>query len=253
MRCIIVEDEPLGQERVRTLLESQPDAEVVACCATGLEAAAAIKSHQPDVVFLDVQIPELDGLTVVRTLDRERRPLVVFVTAYDKFALDAFALGAVDYLMKPFSRERFSDTLDRVRQHLGRASPVDVKAIMDALGAQQPQTPLVPGQILVRSGDRIRVVSVKDVQWVRSEGNYVRLHVPPKDTALLRGTLDQILGQLGPAFVRTHRSAAARLGAVRELRQPRDGGCQAVLSDGTVLPVGRKYRPVLETRLREGC
>ena len=253
MRCIIVDDEPLAQERVRTLLETQPDAEVVACCATGLEAAAAIESHQPDVVFLDVQIPELDGLSVLRALDRERRPLVVFVTAHDTFALDAFSLGAVDYLMKPFSRERFADTLERVRGHLGRSTPVDVQAIMEALGARQAQAPPDHGQILVRTGDRVRVVSAKDVQWVRSEGNYVRLHFPPTATVLLRGTLDQIVSQLGPAFVRTHRSAAARLDAVRELRHPRDGGCQAVLSDGTVLPVGRKYRRVLEKRLRDGC
>jgi two-component system, LytTR family, response regulator len=252
MRCIIVDDEPLAQERVRSLLETEPDAHVVACCASGREAAAALAAHQTDVVFLDVQIPELDGLALARGLERGARPLVVFVTAYDAYAIDAFALGAVDYLMKPFSRERFTDTLQRVRRRLAGGHAADVQAIVRTLLEQREPSAQPAGQILVKSGERVRVVSVSGVQWVTSEGNYVRLHVTPGDTALVRGTLEQMLAQLGPAFARTHRTAAARVAAVRELRQRREGGYHAVLTDGTALPVGRKYRAAFEARLRSG-
>jgi two-component system, LytTR family, response regulator len=252
MKCIVVDDEPLARERLEALLGAEADVELAASCGDGPSAATAIAAHGPDVVFLDIQLPGMDGLALARALGGSHRPLVVFVTAYDEFAVGAFELGAVDYLLKPFGPERFQEALGRVRDRLARAPQIEVGALVDALrqstGGPAPER----GQILVKSGDRVRVVQTAEVAWICSEGNYVRLHFGPEATALVRGTLEQVMAQLGAGFIRTHRSAAARLNAIRELRQPRDGRQLALLSDGSALPVGRKYRAALEARLRRG-
>lgn len=246
MRVLIVDDEELARERVRTLLEPERDVEIVGECGNGFEAIRAIEQRHPDLIFLDVQMPRIDGFGVLEAVrDRPHLPAVVFVTAYDAYALKAFEVHAVDYLLKPFDRERFRDALERVRRD--RSPPEDNRALHAMLDDARKRLK----RFVIRLPDRIYFVPIDDVDWLEAAGNYVRLHVGTQ-SHLLRDTMTHLEESLDPeVFLRIHRSTIVNVSRIREL-QPTFGGDHLVLlRDGVRLQLSRRYRAALE-RLLDG-
>jgi len=242
LRALIVDDEHLARQRVRQLLARESDVEVVGECCDGVEAVEAIERQKPDLVFLDIQMPELDGFGVIDAVGPLNMPATIFVTAFDRHALRAFEAHALDYLLKPFDAERFQIALERVRRWCkgdkGDPSLAPLEALLQTLRQDQPHT----DRFLVKSGDRHVLVRAANIQWVEAEDNYVRLHVDGT-SHLLRQTMTGMLGRLDPhQFRRIHRSAIVNLDAIREL-QPWSGGDHLVImKDGTKLTLSRTFR-----------
>jgi two-component system, LytTR family, response regulator len=250
IRTVIADDQPMARERLTALLSEEPDVELVAACASGAEVVTAIESHRPDLVFLDMQMPELDGFGVIAAVGPERMPSVVFVTAYDEFALRAFEVHALDYLLKPFGRLRFQKALDRARDHLSRQRAGDLARRLVALVEEvRPARPRAE-RLMVRSGARVVFVEVRNVDWVEAEGNYVRLHVG-EESHLIRDTMHAVETRLGAGqFMRIHRSRIANIDRVKELRLLQNGEYEIVLRNGRALRVSRLYRDKLQERLK---
>jgi two-component system LytT family response regulator len=253
IRTVVVEDEPVARERLLALLGEESDVEVVGACGDGREAAAAIEKMAPDLVFLDVQLPEMDGVTLARSLDPERRPAVVFVTAHDEYALHAFEIHALDYLLKPFSAQRFRAALSYAREHLAQRRATTLgRQILDMLPEmQKPAAPsLTLDRLVVKSSGRIYFVRTADIDWCEAEGNYVRVHVGPQQH-LVRETMNRMETQLDPAqFVRIHRSTIVNVDRIQELRSSFNGEHVVLLRTGTRLTMSRGYREGLQARLR---
>jgi two-component system LytT family response regulator len=252
LRAVIVDDEPLARDNVRLVLASQP-VEWVAECGLGEEAIREIVAGDPDLVFLDIDLPDMDGFEVLGRLPAERRPAVVFVTAYREHAVEAFEVHAVDYVVKPFSEERLVAALERARSRIERG---EVDGVWDRLaglvdrldGGEEPpdtglDTPSPPARrILVGDSDRQRFVPVDEVDWLEADGNYVRLH-GPAGTPAVRSTLTGLLERLDPAtFVRIHRGTVVNLDRVREIQPWFAGRYVVLMADGTELRVSRGYR-----------
>lgn len=243
LRALIVDDEPLARERIRMMLAAHPDLSVVGECGDGQQAVAAIGRERPDVVFLDVQMPGLDGFGVVRALEGESLPYVVFVTAYDRYALEAFEVHALDYLLKPFSAERFGHALARARAVLSRdeEGAADRRRLRELAAAPTPPEPAPRStrRLVVRSSGRVFFVRMDDVDWVEAEGNYVRLHLGTH-SHLLRETMKGIERVLDPAtFIRIHRSTIVNADRIRELQPLFHGEYAVILTDGTRLVASR--------------
>jgi two-component system LytT family response regulator len=234
IRALIADDEPLARKKIRTLLAREPDVEVAGECGSGPEAAKLIRELDPNLVFLDIEMPELDGLSLLQGLESRAAPAVIFVTAYDQYAVRAFDVQALDYLLKPIDRRRFQTALDRAREHLRKSEG-------------RSTGPLT--RLLVRSGDRTQVLKIDDVDWVESADNYVKLHALGQ-THFLRETLTHLRARLDPArFVRIHRSAVVNVDRIRSLYPLFHGDQMVVLHDGTELPLSRRYRQELESLL----
>jgi two-component system LytT family response regulator len=241
LRALVVDDEPLARQRIRHLLRRTPDIEVVGECANGLEAVKAIEDHPPDLVFLDIQMPELDGFGVVEAVGPEQMPPTLFITAYDQHALKAFEVHALDYLLKPFSPERFQQALDRAR-HWCSAKPAergpDLEALLAGLRQERPWV----DRLLVRQGDHHLLVRTVALQWIEAEDNYVRLHVEGT-SYLLRQTMAGLLARLDPArFRRIHRSAIVNLDCIKEFQPWTGGDHLVIMRDGTRLTLSRTFR-----------
>ncbi|HUK13676.1 MAG TPA: response regulator [Thermoanaerobaculaceae bacterium] len=251
VRTVIVDDEPLARERLRQLLAREPDVELVGECRDGAEAVAVLRELKPDLVFLDVQMPELDGFEVLAELGPAALPRVVFVTAYDQYAIRAFEVHALDYLLKPFDQARFSRALGRAREDLrSRGDPVDARllALLEQLEAQRQHL----GRFVVRADDRIFFVRARDVECVEATGNYMVLHVGA-DSYPIRETMTNLERRLDPAhFVRVHRSFIINLERTRELEAWFHGGYVAVLASGRRVHVSRKFRDRVDALLRQG-
>ncbi len=245
IRSLVVDDEPLARERLRLALQASPDFEVSGECRDGLEAVAFIRKQVPEVVFLDVQMPELDGFGVVEKVGVDRMPLVVFVTAYDRHALRAFDVQALDYLLKPFDDERLAQTLARVRTAVhtgGTGLARQLEALLQAL--RRPQD-----RVAVKAGGRIYFVRTEDVDWIEAAGNYVRLHVGAEEH-VIRETLGALEAQLDSSrFVRIHRSTIVNVDRIRELHPLFHGEYAVRLQAGTELTLSRAYRYRLEAIL----
>ena len=203
IRTLIVDDEPLARRRIRTLLEREPDIQLVGECASGTEALEAIAEQRPDLVFLDIQMPGLDGLGVVAELERAEMPIVVFVTAYDQYALAAFEAHALDYLLKPFEDERFAAALEHVRAQFARhatPAPLDdrIAALLEEL---KPKS--FPERIVIRKGAQYVFQAVSEIDWVEADGNYARIHVGAT-SFVLRKTMTAMENSLDPALVRPY-------------------------------------------------
>jgi two-component system LytT family response regulator len=247
IRTVVADDEPLARERLRTLLAAEPDMELVAECGDGREAAETLARQRPDLLFLDVEMPELDGFGLLEALVPGKAPLVVFVTAYPHYAVRAFEAAAADYLLKPFDRERFARTMARVRERLrsGAELPADLAALLRQLGAR----PSGLGHIPVRAGQETVLVKVEHIDWIESAGNYVTLHVGPREH-LLRETLSDLEARLSPhQFVRVHRSAIVNLDRIQSLTPTPHGDHRVRLRDGRELTLSRTYRARLEQLL----
>ncbi|HEX7118161.1 MAG TPA: LytTR family DNA-binding domain-containing protein [Longimicrobiales bacterium] len=240
IRTLIVDDEPPARRRIRSLLEAEPDILVVGQCGDGRKAIEAIENVEPDLVFLDVQMPEADGFEVIAAVGAERMPATIFVTAYDEFAVRAFEVHALDYLLKPFDRERFRDALSRARARLLDRSDDALGPRLLRLLADLPR-PAYLERVPVRAGGRIRFLAADEIDYVTAEGNYARLHAGER-SYLIRETLTALEGKLEPGrFLRVHRSCIVRLERVKELESLFQGEYMMVLEDGTRLRSGRSF------------
>lgn len=246
IRTLIVDDEPLARERIKALLEDESDIEVVGECASGRKAVSAIQRQAPDLLFLDVQMPELDGFGVLATLDPERLPVVIFVTAYDQYALRAFEVHALDYLLKPFDRERFKKALERVRAELQRDKVGDLSQRLLALLEDIKPEHKSLKRVMIKSDGRVYFVKAEEIDWIEAAGNYVRLHVGGK-THLQREKMNELESRLDPErFVRIHRSTIVNIETIKELEPWFRGEYVVVLHDGTRLILTRSYRDKLQ-------
>ena len=251
VRALIVDDEPLARERLRTLLGARADVEVAGECQDGAEAIAAIPALAPDLVFLDVQMPEVDGFEVVARLGPAQMPAVIFATAYDRHALRAFEVHALDYLLKPFDLDRFDEAVTRAVAQLRAAGPADLPdRLAELLADLRPARPWLE-RVMVKTRTRTYFVRLDEVDWIEAARNYVRLHVGAK-THLLRESLSHLETRLDPdRFVRIHRSAIVNLDRVKELAPALNGDYDVRLLDGTQLTLSRTYRRRLD-RFRLG-
>jgi two-component system LytT family response regulator len=253
IRTVIVDDEPLARQRLRRLLEADPDIAVVGECGDGPQALADLRELRPDLVFLDVQMPALDGFGVLEGLAGTALPVVVFVTAHDRYALKAFEVHALDYLLKPFDKARFASALGRAKAQVrqGRGSALGAALddrLQELLQTVQSRRP-APERLMIKSGGRIYFVRIADVDWIEAAGNYVRLHVGKEDH-LLRESLTALERQLDRArFVRIHRSTVVNLERIRELQPAFHGDYVVILHDGTELALSRGCRDRLEQSL----
>ena len=249
IRTLVVDDEPLARERLTSLLSAEQDIEVVGQCRDGEEAVTAIVDHSPDLVFLDVQMPAMNGFEVIDAVGPERMPLVIFVTAYDQHALRAFQVRALDYVLKPFDRERFQEALQRARAHIQRDETGDIGrrllALVKDLRRDQPKT----DRLVVKSGGRLFFLRADEIDWIEASGNYVRLHVGTT-SHLLRETMNAIEGRLDPEkFFRIHRSRIVNMERIQEMQPWLNGEYAVVLRTGTRLTLSRGYREKLQERL----
>ena len=241
IRTLIVDDEPLARDRLRQLLQSEPDIDLVGECSDGREAVAAIARTLPELVFLDVQMPELDGFGVLEAVGAEAMPLIVFVTAHDRFALRAFEVHAVDYLLKPFDRERFQKALRRAVEQVGNRDAGPIRQRQSALLADWQSS-----QLAVKSGGHVVWVKLDQIDWIGSADNYAELHVGAK-SHLLRETLGALETRLAPErFIRISRSAIVNAQRIKEWRRLFHGGYELVLHDGTRLTLSRRHRHKLK-------
>jgi len=248
-RVVIADDEPLARERLRMLLDGQDGIEVVAECQDGTQAIETIRRLRPDLAFLDVQMPGATGFEVVAALDQDRLPLVVFVTAFDKYALRAFDVHALDYLLKPFDRERFRQALGRARDQLDRPVNGDLRRrLLDLVRALEP-APVKMDRFVIKSGGRVFFVRADEIDWIESAGNYVKLHVGA-ETHLLRETMNAVEAQLPPdTFYRVHRCHIVNIERVKELQPWFNGEYVVILRTGAKLTLSRGYREKLQDRI----
>jgi two-component system LytT family response regulator len=242
IRTLIVDDEPLARAMLRSFLAEDTEMEVIGECGDGYTAIEMIESAAPELVFLDIQMPDLDGFGVLRALAPAAIPNIAFVTAYDQFALKAFDLHAIDYLLKPFDRERFERTLKRAKQQITLQKREDVKETLLRILSEQSAHPRLVQRILVKSGDKSFFVRPEEISWIEAQGNYVALHVGAQ-SLLLRQTIHTLEKQLDPArFQRVERSTIVNLDAIREMHPAGRGEYEIILKDGVELKLSHTYR-----------
>jgi two-component system, LytTR family, response regulator len=245
IRAVIVDDEPLARRKIRQMLGRDLEVEIVGDCANGREAITAVNAQNPDLVFLDVQMPEIDGFAVLESIAADRIPLVIFVTAYDQYALRAFEVSAVDYLVKPFDRRRFEKAMQRAKSRLATERGSDLNqqtlALLTELRARSSHIE----RLVIKSGGRAFFLKTDEIDWIEAEGKYVRLHAG-KESYLLREAIGSIEGQLDPKkFPRIHRSTIINIDRVRELQPWFHNEYRVILHDGTELMLSRSCRKKL--------
>jgi len=244
--ALIVDDEPLARASLRTLLEREPDAITIAEARNGHEAVSLILGERPDVVFLDVQMPEMSGFDVMRQVGAAAMPEVIFVTAHDQFAIRAFEINALDYLLKPVSGERFAEALQRTRSHLQRrGSDSDSERIVSLLQtlASPPKTLT---RIAVRAGGKTRFVDLEDVLWIQAAENYVQLHTATS-RHLVHATMQSMLDRLDPeVFVRIHRSAIVNARHIMQIESAAPGEYVLTLANGFSIQSSRTYGEIIK-------
>jgi two-component system LytT family response regulator len=262
--AVIADDEPLGRRGIRQLLRAHPDVRVLRECRDGREALNALATLAPDLIFLDVQMPELDGFDVVAAHGPERMPAVIFVTAYDEFAVRAFDAHALDYVVKPVNAARFATALDRVRARIDSLTALELaRGMADLLAARQPQVaagaqesglggapPHKTPRLVVSTATGELVLDLAEVDWIQAQDYYAAIYTRGR-RHLVRESLASLEARLDPArFVRVHRSALVCIERVRELRSGPDDESMIVLRDGTRIPVSRRRRAAVGELLR---
>jgi two-component system LytT family response regulator len=233
IRAVVVDDEPLARSNVVGLLRIDPEIEIVSECGSGVEAVAEIRSRKPDLVFLDVQMPECDGFDVLEMLGGDLPPAVVFVTAYDQYALRAFEAGALDYMLKPFDNARFERALDRAKERIRR-------------GRDQPRK---IERLAIKNAGQVSFLKIAEIDWIEAADYYACLHVGTK-SHLIRRSIAELEREFDrSAFCRIHRSTIVNLDRVRGLKLNEDGEYEVQLDQGTKLRMSRRYRKELQARL----
>ena len=249
IRAIIVDDEGLARDTLELLLKSHEDIQVIRSCENGREAVDAIQAEAPDLVFLDIQMPEINGFEVIEKIGPENMPVVIFVTAYDQYALRAFEAQALDYLLKPFDDDRFEQALERARSLIKQRKVGALSAQLAALVSDQPaiETKEEPPEtdylerVMVKGRGSIYFIKVADIDWIEAAGDYVSLHTGKK-THLIRETMTGMVKKLDPKrFVRVHRSSIVRVDHVKEIKPYFHGDYIILLHDGTELKLSRRY------------
>jgi two-component system LytT family response regulator len=250
IRVLIVDDEPLAREMLREMLEADQDVEIVGERSNGSEAVEAIRVHLPDLLFLDVQMPEVGGFEVLEALGTGPMPHVIFVTAYDQYAVRAFEVHALDYLLKPFDRERFDISWQRAKAQIVRdkdgGRDQRILALLEELKAGSSR---YLERLVIKSGGRIYFLETNEIDWIEAEGNYVSVH-SGKKSHLLRETISSLESQLDPRkFLRIHRSSIVRIDRIKELQPWFHGEYHVILQNGTQLMLSRNYREKLQEAL----
>ena len=241
IRTLIVDDEELARDRIQSLLERQPDVEIVGICSNGVAALETIEKLQPDLVFLDVQMPGMDGFEVVENLDAQVAPDIVFVTAHDGHAIRAFEIHALDFLLKPFDQTRFEKTLDRARARLRTSETSRIDSHLVSLLEELREERKYPERLIVKSSGRVFFVRTEEIDWVEASGNYVKVHTKA-DAHLLRESMKNMEGKLDPkVFVRIHRSAIVNIDRIKELEPWFHGEYIVIMRDGTRLTASRVF------------
>lgn len=246
IRALIVDDELMTRQRLRRYLRKEGDIEALADCVNGAEAVAAIKEHRPDIVFLDVQMPEKDGFQVIQEIGIEAMPIVIFITAYDEFAIRAFEAQAMDYLLKPFGEARLQQALRRARSLLAKRDtlPAQLTNLVSHLRKAGP----LAERLAVKSDGRVLFLRVDEIDWIEAVGDYVNLHVG-QQTHLLRARMSEVEKKLGERFFRIHRSSIVNLDRVKEFRPIHLGESSVVLRNGVKLAASRACAQKLQQAL----
>jgi len=235
LRALIVDDERLAREKVRMLLAADPDVEIAGECANANDAVNAIRREKPDLVLLDIGLPGEDGFEVLRKLRGQKLPAIVFITAHDEYAVRAFEVAAVDYVLKPIDRRRFAEAIRRVKEREG-ASEDRVRRLIEV------------EQFVVKARDRTFLVAFADVDWIEAEGKYVRVHTSGGTAHLVRQSISEVEERLdGRRFLRIHRGTIVNVKRIAEMNRGFGGGLFVVLKDGTRLTMSRRFR----TQIRE--
>ncbi len=243
LRTIIVEDEPLARERLQNLLTADPEIELVAECANGAEAVAQITEHQPDLVFLDIQLPELDGFGVLASLDQEHLPAVIFITAYDRFALKAFEVHALDYLLKPFDSTRFRSALQRAKDSLERRAktPAEEPGLRNFIEESRPENEAIT-RLAVKSSGRSIIIKVDEIFCIEAAENYVKVHTE-REAHLHRETMKSIESRLpSDRFVRISRTCIVNADQIKEVQPFFNDTFVVILKNGARLNATRTHR-----------
>jgi len=248
---VIIDDEPPARAKLVRFIAELPDFRVVAEAGTVEEGIASVRNVAPDVVFLDIQLGNRSGFDLFDALTGTPLPLVIFTTAYSEYAVKAFELQALDYLLKPFDRDRFNRSIERTREALKQPDHSDVEERVRRLLAQMPGRPSTAQQILIKDADRAFFLSVDDIQRITAAGNYVEVHAGGK-VHLVRDTLTTFIAQLDPGeFLRVHRSHVVRINFIVEMRPLFHGDYELVLRDGQTLSLSRRYKALLPPAIRE--
>lgn len=255
--ALIVDDEKPARQRLRELLERQDDLEIIGECASGAEAVRLIRESRPELLFLDIQMPLLDGFEVVKQVGAERMPVTVFVTAYDAYAVRAFEARALDYLLKPYSDERFERCLARALAHVRTQKREELSRKLISMLAREDESAADAQasrhleRLLIKAGGRVIFLPTEEIDWIEAAGVYVEVHARGRKF-LHRASLGELEASLDPArFIRIHRSSIVNILSVKELHPHSHGDFVALLKDGTRLKLSRSYRPKLEARLRQ--
>ena len=260
IRCLIVDDEPYARQKIRKLLENEPDITVAGECGNGPEALASISANRPDLVFLDIQMPDMDGFAVLQLLPRSQRPFVIFVTAFDRYAVSAFDAHALDYLLKPFDRGRFTRALERARTAMRMGdTAAQYRQILALLKGGQSTGPKIgetPShdywhRFVIKKNQRAFFVAVDDVAWIKAQGKAVTIHWDGRSERLAK-SLGEVMRHLDPGkFFRVHRSLAVNLSKLKEIQPWFWGEYVLVMADGAKLRSGRAYKEPIAALLRQ--
>ena len=243
IRTIVVDDEPLARQGLSEHLSRREDIEVVAQCADGVEAMDAIQTHDPDLVFLDIQMPEMTGFDLIERVGPDNMPAVIFVTAYDQFAIQAFEAAALDYVLKPLEKERIGRAVERARRLIdAQGDPTDAVRALVRHVQEQGLASKPASRLKVRQGEHIHFIRVEDVEWFEAEGNYIVLHQGDGEDRI-RSTLTGLEQQLDPdRFVRVHRSVILNLDHLKEVQPWFSGDYLAIMKNGKQIRVSRRYK-----------
>jgi two-component system, LytTR family, response regulator len=250
IRAIIADDERLARTKLRVLLDSEPEVQIVAECENGRQTISAIRAHLPNLLLLDIQMPDLDGFQVLGELLPAEMPVVVFTSAYDQYAIRAFEAHALDYLLKPFDQERLHQAIERVRADLSKTVDRDIThRILDLLSRVRTEASSAAepdDRLVIRANGRIIFLSLEEIDWVEAAANYVRLNVG-KESYLFRETIGRTSERLNPNhFIRIHRSTIVNVRKIKELIPVNSGEYIVVLKTGKELSCSRGYRPALQ-------
>ena len=242
IQTVIVDDEPLARKFLREMLGNDPQVEIVAECANGYEALRAVKKLKPDLLFLDIQMPELDGFAVLQALEWEHVPLVIFVTAYDQYAMRAFEVHALDYLLKPFDDHKFERAMNRAKTQIrGRENKNTDESMMGLLKDLKDRSSYIE-RIQIKSADKIILLKTEKIDWIESDDNYVKIH-SGKSSHQIRDTITNLERQLNPAmFLRIHRSTIVNIESIDALQPLYQGDYRVILNNGAQLTLSRRYR-----------
>jgi two-component system, LytTR family, response regulator len=245
IRALIIDDEPLARKFIRRMLKDDRDIEIIGEAGNGKDAVALITKHDPDIVFLDVQMPEMDGFAVLESIKNDQFPEIIFTTAYEQYAIRAFELHALDYLLKPFDQARFKDAIkhakDRFRSEHQQHGRLQIGALLESIRNK----PEYLDRVVIKAGGRITFLHTREINWIEADDKYVHLHTD-KSNPMVRQTLSAMEAQLDPKkFRRIHRSAIVNVERIKELQPLFNGEHSIVLENGTKLTLSRNYKDTL--------